>query len=69
MRTFARTASHMPTYPVIAEKPAPRMNAIDRPNRIAKSEWIASSGTGSTKKSATPITTTKIASVRNWRDR
>ena len=48
VRTFARTASHMPVNPVSAEKPAPRMNASERPNRIEKLEWTACAGVGST---------------------
>ena len=39
VRTFARTASHMPANPVSAENPAPRMNAIERPRRIEDSEY------------------------------
>ena len=69
VRTLARTASHMPTYPVTAENPAPRMNAIERPNLIENPECTASSETGRMKNSATPMMTTKMLKVRNWRDR
>src|SRR6266550_3222418 len=45
-RTFPRTASHIPAKPVIAEKPAPRMNAIDRPKRMDIAEWMCPLGGG-----------------------
>ena len=54
---------------MIAEKNAPRMKAIERPNRIEASECVASEGTGSTKKMTTASTTRNTATVRNWRDR
>ena len=69
VRTLARTASHIPTYPVSAEKLAPRMNAIERPNLIENSECSALAGAGSTKNSATASTARNTATVRNWRDR
>jgi hypothetical protein len=69
VRTFARTASHIPTYPVRAEKPAPRRNAIDRPTRMKVSPCTASSATGNAKNSATASTTMKTPTVRNWRFR
>ena len=67
VRTFARTASHIPAYPVIALNAAPRMNAIERPNRSANSLCAAFSGTGSAKNSSTARTAMKTATVRNWR--
>jgi hypothetical protein len=68
-RTFPRTASHIPANPVMAEKPAPKMNAIDRPSRIVIAEWTCSFGTGRMKNSATASTPMKIPTVRNWRFR
>ena len=67
VRTFARTASHMPTYPVMALNAAPRRKAIERPNRSANSLWAASSGTGSAKNSRTVMIAMNTATVRNWR--
>ncbi len=34
VRTLARTASHMPANPVVAEKTAPIRKATDRPTRM-----------------------------------
>ena len=69
VRTFARTASHMPAYPVIAENAAPRMNAIERPSLIDVAECWAFSGAGRRKNSATVRMPRKIPTVRNCRDR
>ena len=69
VRTLARTASHIPAYPVIALNAAPRMNATERPNRSANSLWAAFSGTGSAKNSRTVSTAMKTATVRNCRFR
>ena len=65
----------MPTYPVMAEKLAPRMKAMERPNRIERLgerpriEAVASLETGRMKNNATPIRTTKTARVLNCRER
>ncbi len=67
VRTFARTASHMPVYPVIALNPAPRMNATERPTRMNVSPWAAFSETGSAKNSTTVSRPMKTPTVRNWR--
>ena len=40
VRTFARTASHIPAYPVSALNTAPRMNASERPTLIDNSECV-----------------------------
>jgi hypothetical protein len=68
-RTFPRTASHIPANPVTAENPAPRMNAIDRPNRIENSLWRAVSSAGRTKNRATVRTNMNTPTVRNCRFR
>ena len=67
VRTLARTASHIPTYPVTIDARAPRRNAIDRPNRMLSALCSAFFGTGSTKKSTTARTARNTASVRYWR--
>jgi hypothetical protein len=67
VRTLARTASHIPVYPVIALNPAPRMKAIERPIRMKLSPWAASSDTGSAKNRMTVSRPMKIPTVRNWR--
>ena len=69
VRTFARTASHIPTNPVVAENTAPRMNASERPNRIEKAECAAFAGVGSTMNSSTVKSARKIPRVLNWRFR
>ncbi len=69
MRTFARTASHIPTYPVTALKTAPMMNATERPNLIENSECTAFSGAGRMKNRMTVSSPRNTASVRNWRER
>ena len=69
VRTFARTASHIPANPVMAENAAPRMKARDRPNRIDRSECTASFGTGRMKNSTTARIPRNTATVRNCRDR
>ena len=69
VRTLARTASHIPAYPVSALNPAPRMNASDRPSLIDSSECTAFSGAGRMKKRRTVRSARKIPSVRNWRDK
>ena len=54
---------------MIALNAAPRMNAIDRPNLIEKSLWLANSGTGRAKNRTTVRIAMKTATVRNWRFR
>ncbi len=66
-RTFPRTASHMPANPVTAEKPAPMMKASERPARMERSEWVASSGTGRMKKMPTVRSAKNRPTVRNCR--
>ena len=58
-RTLARTASHMPRYPIDAENPAPTRKKIDRPILIP-----ASPGS---RKSSPNTTTANSTSVRNIR--
>ena len=64
VRTFARTASHIPTYPVTIDASAPSRNAIDRPSRMLIALCSAFFGTGSTKNSTTASTARNTASVR-----
>ena len=61
-RTLARTASHMPMYPVSAENAAPMRKKIDRPIRCE----VVSAGNASSRKNATRA---NHASVRNCRAR
>ena len=59
-RTLPRTASHMPMYPVMAEKTAPTRKKIERPIR----SLVVSAGR---RKSTKKTMTAKIAKVLNWR--
>ena len=61
-RRLAFTASDMPRYPTVAEKPAPTRKKTDRPMRTPQS----SAGSASRTKNAMPANT---ARVRNWRCR
>ncbi len=54
---------------MIALNPAPRMNAIERPNRRENSLWVALSETGRAKNRTTIRIAMKIPTVRNWRER
>ena len=75
VRTFARTASHIPAYPVSIEAPAPNRNATERPTRIDSSgdmpsnEVVTASETGNTKNSATVRMPRNTPSVLNCRFR
>ena len=61
-RRLAFTASPMPRYPTVAEKPAPTRKKMERPIRTPQS----SAGSASRTKKAMAA---KIASVRNCRCR
>ncbi len=61
-RTLPRTASHMPVYPVIAEKTAPTRKKIERPTF---SDVVSAGRRNSRKKTSAA----KTDRVRNWRDR
>src|SRR5665647_1403854 len=67
-RTLARTASHMPRYPMAAEKPAPSRKKTDRPTRIPVSPGSRNSSPNTTAAKSTRVRNIRLryAAAPSW---